>query len=387
MGSSVHIELQEATTKAGRDAFIRVPFELYKGDPNWVPPLLMDRREHFDPGKNPYFEHAKVALWTASQNGQPVGRISAQVCDLYLERYGDKTGHFGFFEAIDDEEVFSELIGCATEWLAGHGMTRVIGPFSFSINDECGLLVEGYNKPPALMMNYAPPYYASRLEQAGFSGIKDLLAFEYGRDLELPRSLATMVERAKNSGELQVRPFRISKLAEDLDILVDIFNEAWADNWGFVPMTEAEVKALGANLKLLVRDEYGAIATYNGEPVAVAVTLPNVYEAIADLNGRLLPFGWAKLLWRIKVRQPNSVRLPIMGVKKKYQSGVIGAALAASVIDPIRSFHRDRGSQWGELSWVLDDNEAMLNLAKFTGANHYKTYRIYEKAISGPPTA
>lgn len=382
--AQIEIQLQEADAKAGREAFINVPFELYKEDPNWIAPLYMDRREHFDPKKNPYFDHAKVALWTATRNGRPVGRISAQVCELYLDRYGDQTGHFGFLESIDDEEVFSRLLGCAADWLASHGMKRMIGPFSFSINDECGLLVEGYDSPPALMMNYAPPYYAERLEQAGFSGIKDLLAFEYGRELELPRSLATMVERAKKSGELEVRPFRISKLNEDLDILIDIFNEAWADNWGFVPMTDREVKALGANLKLLIRDEYGAIATYNGEPVAVAVTLPNVNEAIADLNGKLLPFGWAKILWRIKLRQPNSVRLPLMGVRKKYQSGVIGAALAAAVIDPIRSFHRDRGSTWGELSWVLDDNEAMLNLAKFTGATHYKTYRIYEREISGP---
>jgi hypothetical protein len=385
MASAVRIELQQPETKGGRDAFIQVPFELYKGDPNWVPPLLMERRDHFNPNKNPYFDHAKVALWTATRNGLPVGRISAQVCEMYLDRYADRTGHFGFLEAVDDEEVFSELIGCAASWLAGHGMERMIGPFSFSVNDECGLLVDGFDSAPALMMNYAPPFYAERLERAGFAGIKDLFAFEYGRELDLPRSLATMVQRAKKSGELQVRPFRKSKLNEDLDILVEIFNDAWADNWGFVPMTEGEVKALGANLKLLIRDEYGAIATYNGEPVAVAITLPNINEAIADLGGRLLPFGWAKILSRIKLRQPNSVRLPILGVRKKYQSGVIGAALAASVIDPIRSFHRDRGSQWGELSWVLEDNEAMLNLAKFTGATHYKTYRIYERAVSGPP--
>ena len=387
MAPAIRIERQDTATASGRDAFIQVPFELYQNDLHWVPPLILERREHFDPKKNPYYDHAKVALWTATRDGRPVGRISAQVCKLYLDRYADQTGHFGFLEAVDDEEVFSALIGTAADWLAGHGMTRMIGPFSFSINDECGLLVDGFGSPPALMMNYAPPYYGERLENAGFAGVKDLYAYRYGRELELPRSLATMVERAKNASELDVRPFRMSKLNEDIDILVGIFNEAWANNWGFVPMTDSEIKALSANLKLLIRGEYGAIATYKGEPVAVAVTLPNVNEAIADLGGRLLPFGWVKVLWRIKLRQPNSVRLPIMGVRKKYQSGVIGAALAAAVIDPIRSFHRDRGSLWGELSWVLDDNEAMLNLAKFTGATHYKTYRIYEKSISGPATS
>lgn len=376
--------IEMAETKAERDAFIKVPFELYKSDPNWVPPLIFERHEHFDPKKNPYFEHAKVALWTATRDGRPVGRISAQVCELYLARHGGECGHFGFLETTDDPEVFDALIRTASDWLAGHGMKRMMGPFSFSINDECGLLVDGYNKQPSIMMNYAPAYYADRLEDAGFTGIKDLYAYEYGRELELPRSLATMVERAKKSGELEVRPFRMSKFAEDLAILIDIFNEAWYDNWGFVQMTDGEIKALSDNLKMLVKGEYGAIAYYHGEPVAVAVTLPNVYEAIADLNGRLLPFGWAKLVWRLKLQQPKSVRLPIMGLRKKYHSSIIGAALAAAVIDPIRSYHRDRGSLRGELSWVLDDNKAMLNLAKFTGATHYKTYRIYEKAISRP---
>lgn len=377
----VQIAIRPVETKADRNAFIQVPFEIYRGDPNWIAPLIFERREHFDPAKNPYFEHARVAMWTAMRDGRPVGRISAQVCDLYLQRHGDATGHFGFLESVDDPDVFAALIDQATGWLAEHGMKRVIGPFSFSINDECGLLVDGHDSPAVLMMNYAPRYYAQRLEQLGFSRIKDLFAYEYGRDLELPRALAMMVERAKKSGELEVRPLRMSKLGDDLDIVIDIFNEAWADNWGFVPMTEREVKALGDNLKLLVRGEYAAIASYQGEPAAMAVTLPNVNEAIADLNGRLLPFGWAKLLWRLKLRHPKSVRLPLMGVRKKYQSSPIGAALAAAVIDPIRSFHRDRGLLGGELSWVLDDNKAMLNLAKFIGARHYKTYRIYERAI------
>lgn len=384
LSSASVIEISEARTKAERDAFIKVPFDLYKGDPYWVPPLIVDRREHFDPKKNPYFDHAKVALWTATRDGRPVGRISAQICELYLERYNDATGHFGFLESVDDREVFAALTDCAAGWLARQGMKRVIGPLSFSINDECGLLVEGFDSPPVVMMNYAPAYYGRRLEEAGFTGIKDVYAFEYGRELELPRALVAMIERAKASGDLEVRPFRIARLDEDLKILADIFNEAWADNWGSVPMTDAELKVLGANLKMLVRDDYGAIASYRGEPVAVAVTLPDINDAIADLGGRLLPLGWAKLLWRIKVRQPKAVRLPLMGVRKKYQSGIIGAALAAAVIDPIRSYHRDRGSLRGELSWVLDDNQPMLSLAEYIGANRYKTYRIYEKAIAEP---
>lgn len=385
MASSGNLRIDRVETRADRDAFIRVPYELYRGDPNWVPPLVFERREHFDERKNPYFEHARVALWTATRDGKPVGRISAQVCDLYLARHGAGGGHFGFFESEDDAETFSALIDTAAGWLSEQGMTRMIGPFSFSVNDECGLLVEGHDDPPVLMMNYAPPSYARGLEAAGFRGVKDLYAYRYGRELELPRALATMVERARASGELEVRPFNMSRFQEDLNILVELFNEAWYDNWGFVEMTPGEVKALGDNLKMLVRGEYGAIAFYQGEPAAVAITLPNVNQAIADLGGRLLPFGWAKLLWRLKVRHPRSVRMPIMGLKKKYQGGMIGAALAAAVVDPIRTYHRDRGCEWGELSWVLDDNEAMLNLAKFTGATRYKTYRIFEKDISGQP--
>lgn len=377
----VTIDIRQVTTKADRDVFIQVPFDLYKDDPNWIAPLIFERREHFDPKKNPYFKHARVAMWIAMRDGRPVGRISAQVCDLYLARYKDATGHFGFLEAIDDRQVFEALIATAGGWLADQGMKRIAGPFSFSVNDECGLLIDGHDIPPVLMMNYAPSYYATHLEQLGFAKAKDLFAYEYGRELELPRALAKMLARARASGEIEVRPFRMSRLDDELAIVIDIFNDAWADNWGFVPMTDGEVKALGTNLKLLVRGEYGAIASYQGEPVAMAITLPDVNDLVADLNGRLLPFGWAKLLWRVKLGRLKSVRLPLMGVRKQYQSGPIGAALATAVIDAVRSFHHGRGFERCELSWVLDDNEPMVNLAKFLGARHYKTYRIFQRAL------
>ncbi|MGI9413700.1 MAG: dATP pyrophosphohydrolase, partial [Hyphomicrobiales bacterium] len=287
------IEIRPVESKADRKAFIRVPFDLYRDDANWIAPLIVERQQHFDTAKNPYFEHARARQWLAVAGDRPVGRISAQICDLYLERYRDATGHFGFLEAPDDVGVFKALTDTACGWLAEHGLTRVIGPFSFSINDECGLLVDGFDTPPCLMMNHAPPYYGQRLEELGFAKVKDLYAYDYGRELELPRALASMVERARKAGDLELRPLRMSKLDEDLAIVIDIFNDAWADNWGFVPMTHAEVKALGDNLKLLVTGEYAAIASYKGEPAAMAITLPNVNDAIADLNGRVLPFGWA----------------------------------------------------------------------------------------------
>ena len=375
------IEIRPVESKAERNAFIRVPFGLQQGDPNWIAPLIIERQQHFDTNKNPYFEHARAKLWMAFKDGRPAGRISAQICDLYLERYGDQTGHFGFIEAADDADVFKALVETACGWLAGNGMKRVIGPFSFSINDECGLLVDGFDTPPCLMMNHAPPYYGERLEEQGFAKVKDMYAYDYGRELELPRALASMVERARKAGDLELRPVNMSKLDEDLAIIIDIFNDAWADNWGFVPMTHGEVKALGDNLKLLVTGDYAAIASYKGEPAAMAVTLPNVNDAIADLNGRLLPFGWAKLLWRLKMRPPTSVRMPLMGLRKAYQGRTIGAALAAAVIDATRGYHHGRGTLRGELSWVLEDNEAIRNMIGFVGAKQYKTYRIYERAL------
>ncbi|MGI9372599.1 MAG: dATP pyrophosphohydrolase [Hyphomicrobiales bacterium] len=375
------IEIKPVSSKEDLDTFIRLPFRVFEDDPAWIPPLILERRDHLNPKKNPYFQHADVQLFIALRNGSCVGRISAQICQMHQARYGDDVGQFGFLDAIDDAQVFAALLNAAESWTKERGMKALRGPFSFSINEESGLLVDGFDTPPTIMMNHAKPYYGGHVEAAGFAKAMDLLAYYYDANMEMSRGLKSMVKKVEQSGDLVIRPLNKKKFDEELEIIISIFNDAWSDNWGFVPMTEAEVSHLGQMLKLLVTGEYAAIAEYEGKPAAMCVTLPNVNEAIADLNGKLLPVGWAKLLWRLKLKAPNSVRMPLMGVAKEHQTTPVGAALAIGVIDAIRAYHSGRGTRWAELSWILETNEPTRNIVKAVGGKEYKTYRVYERAL------
>ena len=361
-------------------AFLAVPFPLYAGDKNWVAPLYLERREHLDPTKNPYFRHADVQLFLAERDGKPVGRISAQMDRLRLEHHRDAAGQFGFLEAPDDASVFAALLEAAARWLAARGMRRMQGPFSFSINDETGLLIAGFDRPPSMMMGHAQPYYARHLDAQGFAKAMDVIAYDYDSRQALPRAMAAMVDKAKASG-LQIRPFSKRHLDRDLAVVIDVFNDAWSENWGFTPMTAEEITALGKNLKLLVNDEYIAIAEIDGTPAAMAVSLPDINGWIAGLDGKLLPFGWAKVL-RHLFRPPEAVRIPLMGVKRKYHGTPLGAALALGVIDAIRAYHAGRGTYRAELSWILEDNWPMRRMIEGLGGVAYKTYRVYEKAVA-----
>jgi GNAT superfamily N-acetyltransferase len=373
------VSIRPVSNKAGKKAFLDVPFAIYRDDPNWVAPLYLERFEHLDPKKNPYLNHADVQLFVAERNGEPVGRISAQVCALRQQRHQDSTGQFGFIEARDDPEIFTKLFDAASVWLKQRGMSRIQGPFSFSINDETGLLVEGFDAPPNMMMGHARPYYATRLEEQGFVKAKDVIAYDYDATRELPRAMRATFGKAMASSDIVIRPLDKKNLARDLDIIIAIFNDAWSENWGFVPFTHEEITALGNNLKMR---EFIAIAEYRGEPSAMAVTLPNINDWIAGLNGRLLPFGWAQLAWHLLARPPQSVRMPLMGVLKKHHGTLLGSALAIGVIDTVRRYHVSRGTTRGELSWILEDNLPMRRLIEQLGGKPYKTYRVYEKAIA-----
>jgi hypothetical protein len=260
-------------------------------------------------------------------------------------------------------------------------MKAVRGPFSFSINDEMGLLVDGFDRPPHMMMGHALPYYAARVEESGFTKAKDVIAYHYDDKNALPKSLSIAYERAMKSPHIEVRPLDKKNLARDLDIILSIHSDAWSGNWGFIPFTPEELKVLGDNLKILVSKEYIAIANYKGVPTAFSVTLPNLNEWISGLNGRLLPFGWAKLAWNLFGRAPNSVRMPLMGVRKEYHGTLAGSSLALAVIETVRRYHISRGTNSGELSWILEDNQPMRHMLEAMGAIPYKTYRIYEKAF------
>ena len=359
------------------DAFIRLPWALHGEDPAWIPPLLQERRDLLNPRKNPFFDTSEARFWLALRDGRTVGRISAQVNRVHLDRYKDSTGHFGLLESDDRPETFQALLAAAETWLKQKGLTRVVGPFSLSINEESGLLVDGFQHPPSLMMGHAQPYYATQLEALGYRKIKDLICYRYGTDHVLPAPIARLVEKLSKAENITIRPLNMRRYEEDLGNIIGIFNDAWAENWGFIPMSQAEIAALARDLKPILRPDSIAIAEIGDEAVAMAICLPNVNEAIADLNGRLLPFGWVKLLWRLKVRTPKTARLPLMGVRRAYHGTPLGAALAFSVIENLRRTQMRLGVENVELSWILEDNEPMRRMIDRFGGVAYKTYRLY----------
>jgi hypothetical protein len=359
-------------------AFIDVPWHVYADDPLWVPPLRLERRLHFS-RFNPFFEHGEWQAWIAYRNNQPVGRISAQIDRLHRERYGLDTGHFGLLEGIEDAEVFASLLHAAEEWLAARGAKQISGPFNLSINQECGVLVEGFDTPPVVMMPHSRPWYGRLLEAQGYYALKDMLAYWVEVDFEAPRMMRALVERF--SGQIRLRPLNRSKFREEIEVLRDIFNDAWSDNWGFVPFTKAEFAELGNSLRLLVPDEAIAIAEVDGIPAAFMVGLPNLNEIFAELDGKLFPFGWTRLVRKLRSRRVRTARIPLMGVRKQFQNTPLGAALAFMVIDALGKVGRDWGIQAVELSWILEDNKAMRRMLDSIGCKEYKRYRIYGKML------
>lgn len=375
------IFVAQVTDKQSKRDFLDVPFTVHANDPNWVAPLYLERDEHLDPRKNPFFQHADVQLFVAYKNGKPVGRISAQDDHLRLKTLNDNKGMFGFLDAIDEPHVFAALLKAAGDWLKARGRTGMIGPFSFSINDEMGLLIDGFDTPPNMMMGHGKNYYASSLEKLGFTKAKDVIAYHYDLNPNSLPILERVQKRALASGDVSLRPMNMSDMKNEIRLIMDIFNDAWSNNWGFVPWTEAELDKLGKDLKLLVNGNYGYIASYKGEAAAFVVTLPNLNDWIKGMNGRLLPFNWAKLGWQVIKKKPTSLRMPLMGVRRKFHNTPTGSALSTLVIEAARKFHVSRGGKTAELSWILEDNLPVRRLIETFGGIPYKTYRIYEKAL------
>ncbi len=372
-------EIVPVRTKQQREVFIRVPFDLYADDPSWVPPLLFDRRDQISP-KHPFFRHADMQAFLAYRNGKAVGRISAQIDHLNADRGRPGLGYFGLIDAVDDADVFAGLFAAAEAWLKERGMTEVLGPMNLNINQEVGLLVDGFDTKPYFMMGHSKPYVGQRVEEAGYRVAKDLLAYLMDPDFKIP-SVMTAVER-RLQGRMVIRPIDRKNRDRDLKAMCGIFNDAWENNWGFVPFTDDEFLTIGHEMLLIVSDDFIQIAEVDGEPAAFIVMLPNVNEAIADLNGRLLPFGWFKLLWRLKVRYPHSARVPLMGVRQKFQRTRLGPGLAFAVIHAVRNASVARGIDSVEMSWILENNAGMRNIIETIGGRVSKRYRMYEKNLT-----
>ncbi|MEE8327900.1 MAG: N-acetyltransferase [Nitrosomonadaceae bacterium] len=375
---SAEVAVYPVTNRHELRKFIDVPWLVYADDPMWVPPLRLERRWHFSKS-NPFFEHGEWQAWIAYRNNQPVGRISAQIDQLHRQRYGVDTGHFGLLESVNDKEVFAELIQTAEKWLAERGTKHVSGPYNFSINQECGVLVSGFDTPPMVMMPHSPKWYGQLLEEQGYYPLKDLLAYLMQVDMEVPKIVRNLM--GKFSERLRIRVLRRNQLKVEMEIIRSIFNDAWSDNWGFIPFTEAEFSELGSTFRFLLRDEYFQIVEVDGVPAAFMVALPNLNEIFAKLNGNLFPFGWFQLIKQVKFGRFRTGRIPLMGVRKQFRNTPLGATIAFMMVAAIRKFGLSRGFREIEVSWILEDNKSMRGIIEMAGNREYKRYRIFGKTL------
>jgi GNAT superfamily N-acetyltransferase len=362
------------------DAFIRLPFRLRAGDPQWVPPLIFERREFLDRRKNPWFEHAEAQYFLAERDGQVVGRITAQVDERWDEFQGGSDGMFGFFDAEDDPEVAGALLGAAEEWVRGQGRARLLGPMDFTMNDECGLLIEGYDEPSMILEPWHPPYYRELIEGQGLGKRVDLYMWElWFGDLKEGDQFTPMIHAAADHSRKEgvvVRHMRKREMEAEVERFMRVYNVAWGRNWGFVPITEAEVRFQAKNLKPILDEAWAMIAEKDGEVVGAALTLPDVDQALARMKGRVLPFGWWHFLRR--KRYIDRLRVFALGVLPEYQHLGVAAALyerhLESALDP--------GPSGGHMGWILETNKPMNRAMEGMGGRIVQRYRIYEKDLS-----
>lgn len=362
-----------------RTAFIRLPYTLYRGDPNWVPPLEMERRDFLDPRKSPFFEFAEVELFLARREGEVVGRIAAIKDPRYNEFHGTRWGFFGLFECVNDAGVARALLEEAANWLRPKGFDTMVGPMSFSTNYECGLLVEGFDTPPAIMMAYNPPYYGRLLEACGLAKAKDLWAWELSSSAPPPEKVVRIAEKIRQREGITVRPVNLKDFEAEVERIKSIYNSAWERNWGFVPMTDREFYHLVGELKQIFVPELALMAEVKGEVVAFALTVPDANQALKAAGGRLttygLPIGLIRML--LASRRIHWLRLVVLGIKEGYRRRGLDAIL---YLDTLRKA-KELGYTGGEISWTLEDNHLVNRAIESMGGKRTKTYRVYQRPL------
>jgi len=372
-------ELKAGDKKTLKD-FLEVVETIYAGNPYYVRPLDFDVSDRLDKKKNPFFEHADGTAWVAYRDGKPVGRVTAQIDQAYLERYKDDTGMFGFLDTIDDAEAAKALLTEAEAWVRARGMKRIAGPMSLSMNEEAGCLVEGFDDPPMVMMNYHNTYQGGLIEQAGYAKIKDLYSWKYDIG-KVPTRAQKAHDEIAAMPEVMTRTADPKRFLEDVRTVMDIYNDAWSENWGFVPATENEIRKIANDMKLILMPELTRLVFIEGEAAAVSLGIPNLNELIKGFGGSLFPFNFAKLLYRLRVRGPKSGRLLILGIRKKWRHVRRYAGLSAYLyVEMNRSGHL-LGMKDSELGWTLEDNAAINAGIRLMGGRVAKRYRIYEKAL------
>jgi len=376
------IVITPVETKSDLNAFIQLPKRLYDGHAGFVPHLDVERQEALSPAKNPVFSHLEARFFLARRGGEVVGRISAQIDRAHLEHHKDDTGFFGLLAAEDDGAIFAALLGAAEAWVRERGMKRIAGPFSLSINEEVGLMVEGFEAPSFLMVPYDPPWAGGRVEACGYTKLKDVFSYAYAPQTAPVTIGAKLIERAGLGGRMKVRTLNTRMFDAEVRTLVSIFNDAWSDNWGFVPFTQAEIDHAAKALRPVIVPEMAVFIDLDDETVAFILALTNLNEAIADFNGKLNVFTLPKLLWRLKIAGVPSSRVPLMGVKSRFRNHpTLGAGLAMVAIDAIRSNGVRRGLKNVELGWILEDNKATNHIIRNVGGRVHKVHRIYERPL------
>ncbi len=372
------IDVRPISGRHDLDAFVRLPWRIYRDDPQWVPPLLYEVRKVLDRSRHPFHAHADVEYFLARHHGQVLGRIAAGVNHRFNEFHGVRAGIFGLFECVDDVQVARALLETAQAWCRARGMGILQGPFNFSTNDELyspGVLIHGFEHPPVMLMAHTPPYYAGLLEACGFGKARDLLSY-WLEGQEPPERLVRGVARLAQAQDVVVRPLDLRRFGEEIERIKEIYHSAWERNWGFVPMTDAEFDHLARNLRPVVDPRFCVLVEIGGEPVAFGLQLPDLNRAIKPLNGRLLPLGWLKFLWH--KRRIRVLRVLTLGVKPQYRHKGLDAMLMLHLFrEGLKA-----GFTGAESAWILEDNLSMRRGLERLGAHPYKVYRVYEKPLA-----
>lgn len=371
-------------TRGDRAAFLDLPYRAYRDLPAWRAPLRFERAQQLDPRHNPGLAHIDHALFLARRGDRVVGRIAAIVNRLHLQQHGGATGHFGFLDTLGpDPDAVAALMQAAEGWLAARGMTHVAGPFNFSINEECGVLVEGFDTPPMMMMPHGRPDYAPALEALGFAREIDLYAFRhvFADGYTIPPKVQKLKAAFERDPALTIRPLDMKNFKADIDLVMDIFNDAWSQNWGFIPFQADQISTMARELKPLIHADALWIAYINGAAAGFVLILPDINEIADGLDGRIMPLGWAQLLYRLKLRGPVRARLPLAGLRRGFHKSRRGLLAMTGAFEAAFAAQYRRGVREIESSWILETNRDLLNLVALYDMPRYKTYRIYGKAI------
>jgi GNAT superfamily N-acetyltransferase len=370
-----NIKIIKIEGDSGLKDFIKLPWEIYKDYPNWVPPLLFEREHFFNPSENPFFEHAEAEHYLAYENEEMVGRISAIVNHRHNSFHNDKTGFFGFFECTDDNEVSTALFDTASAFLREKGMNNMRGPCNFSTNDEIGFLAKGHDSPPTVLNTYTPEYYLKLAEDYGMTKVMDVLGYYIDDTAEIPERMLRVAERVRQREDLVVRKIRLNDLHEEVERVKQIYNKAWEKNWGFVPLTDKEIDHMAKDFKLILDPEIVFFAEIDGNPIGFSLSLPNINEILMRLNGRLFPTGILKLIYSIKIRRKiKGIRTIILGLLPEYRGKGIDNLLYLDTINNAIA----QGYKWCEMGWILETNRKMRRALDVLGARIYKVYRLYD---------